>query len=35
MRKNFKKTKEFFERANNLLENLLTYLEENIYKTEI
>lgn len=33
--KNFKKTKEFFERANNLLENLLTYLEENIYKTEI
>ena len=33
--KTFKKTKEFFERADNLLENLLTYLEENVYTTEI
>ena len=27
--KNFNKTKEFFDRADNLLENLLTYLEQN------
>jgi len=33
--KNFNKEKEFFERANNLIENLLTYLEENKYKTQI
>ncbi len=31
----FNKEKEFFERADNLLENLLTYLEENKYKTQI
>jgi multimeric flavodoxin WrbA len=33
--KTFNKTKEFFDRANNLIENLLTYLEENKYKTQI
>ena len=33
--KTFNKTKEFFDRADNLLENLLTYLEENKYKTSI
>lgn len=33
--KTFSKTKEFFDRADNLLENLLTYLEENNYKTNI
>jgi multimeric flavodoxin WrbA len=33
--KTFNKEKEFFERADNLLENLLTYLEENKYKTKI
>jgi len=33
--KTFNKTKEFFERADNLLENLLNYLEENNYKTSI
>jgi hypothetical protein len=33
--KTFDKTKEFFERADNLLENLLTYLEDNIYKNKI
>jgi len=31
--KTFNKTKEFFDRADNLIENLLTYLEENKYKT--
>lgn len=33
--KTFNKTKEFFDRADHLLENLLTYLEENKYKTQI
>jgi multimeric flavodoxin WrbA len=33
--KTFNKTKDFFDRADNLLENLLTYLEENNYKTKI
>ena len=33
--KTFSKTKEFFDRADNLLENLLTYLEENKFKTKI
>lgn len=31
--KTFDKNKEFIERADNLMENLLTYLEENKYKT--
>jgi len=33
--KNFNKEKEFFDRANSLLENLLTYLEENKFKNKI
>jgi multimeric flavodoxin WrbA len=33
--KTFNKEKEFFDRANNLLENLLIYLEENKFKTKI
>lgn len=33
--KTFNKTKEFFDRADNLMENLLTYLEENKFKTKI
>lgn len=33
--KTFVKTDEFFDRADNLLENILTYLEENKYKTKI
>ncbi len=33
--KTFDKTKEFFDRADNLLENLLNYLEDNNYKKSI
>ncbi len=33
--KTFSKTDEFFDRADDLLENILTYLEENKYKTKI
>jgi multimeric flavodoxin WrbA len=33
--KNFNKEKDFFDRADHLLENLLTYLEENKYKEKL